>query len=77
LAEAVCRREEKQESRAKIKIKNKRKSVGQSKEAVAQTQKRGREVDLCGGAFCVLIFWFWIKPKVTAHPRRLSGIDID
>jgi hypothetical protein len=52
LAEAVCRREEKQELRVKKQVKKLEKNTsGQSKGAVAQTQKRGRVVDLCGGAF--------------------------
>ncbi|WCT11846.1 hypothetical protein [Mucilaginibacter jinjuensis] len=43
---------EKQEPRARKQDKNKeKKAVGQSKKAVARTQKRGRVVELCGGAF--------------------------
>jgi hypothetical protein len=47
LAEAVCRekRAKKQEE------KQEKESIRTIKEAVAQTQKRGRVVDLCGGAF--------------------------
>ncbi|WCT12647.1 hypothetical protein [Mucilaginibacter jinjuensis] len=43
---------ESQESRVKKQDQSqKREALGQSKEAVARTQKRGRGVDVCGGAF--------------------------